>query len=105
MSNSKYIINRLRKKRIEARMSQEEFALAIGYNNYNSISRIEKGQSDLRLSDFIKACEVLNIEPTELLQGENNIFDYKKRYEKLVRTLEKILSENKLNEIEQSQQP
>ena len=78
---NKKLSERIRLRRKELKMSQEELASLVGYTDRSIISRIEKGLIDLTESKIMAIAKALNITP-EILVGwedkkedkENNIF-------------------------------
>lgn len=76
---NKKLSERIRSRRKELKMSQEELASLVGYTDRSTISRIEKGLIDLTESKIMAIAKALDITP-EILVGwedkkeENNIF-------------------------------
>lgn len=58
--------DRIRARRQDLRMTQEELATKCGYADKGMISRIESDQIDLPLSRIEKIAEVLIISPIQL---------------------------------------
>ena len=61
---------RVKARRIELGMSQEELALKAGYNGRSSISLVELGKRDIPASKVQALAKALEIEPTELIFGK-----------------------------------
>ena len=58
---------RIRQRRIELNMSQEELAIKIGYNDRSSIAKIESGERDIRQRKIIDLANALNTTPNWLM--------------------------------------
>ena len=59
----------VKRKRLQLKMSQEELAKMIGYNDRTSICKIEKEANiDIPLSKAVKLAEVLQISLPELIK-------------------------------------
>ena len=65
---NKKLSERIRLRRKELKMSQEELASLVGYTDRSIISRIEKGLIDLTESKIMAIAKALNITP-EILVG------------------------------------
>ncbi len=78
---NKKLSEKIRSRRRELKMSQEELASLVGYTDRSIISRIEKGLIDLTESKIMAIAKALKVTP-EILVGweekpkkkENNIF-------------------------------
>ena len=76
---NKKLSEKIRSRRKELKMSQEELASLVGYTDRSIISRIEKGLIDLTESKIMAIAKALKVTP-EILVGwenkkeENNIF-------------------------------
>lgn len=64
------IYENIKSKREALKMSQEELAIKAGYKERSSISKIEKGETDLPLSKVFVFANIFNIDPGELLGWE-----------------------------------
>ena len=53
----------IRYYRRQAGITQVEFAKMLGYKNYTSITKIERGQRDVPLSTLAKMAEILGVSP------------------------------------------
>lgn len=62
---------RIRERRIELGLSQEELAKSVGYQTRMAIFKIEKGESELPLSKLWAMCRALDVSPEWLLLGSN----------------------------------
>ena len=60
-------LKRLRESR---GITQEEFAIKLGYVNRSSINKIETGRSDMPRSKIAEAAKILNVSPLELFRNE-----------------------------------
>ena len=67
MFDLKELGKRIKSKRIEMNMTQEELAFKVGYTSRSSINKIELGGVDLPQSKIIALSSALNISPIELL--------------------------------------
>ena len=75
--------DRIKQRRIELGMSQQELATAMGYTSKSTINKIELGKNDVSQSKVVKFSKVLNTTPSYLmdwdLDDENNdVSDYSK---------------------------
>lgn len=68
--------DRIKQRRIELGMSQQELATAMGYTSKSTINKIELGKNDVSQSKVVKFSKVLNTTPSYLmdwdLDDENN---------------------------------
>lgn len=67
------IFERIKNRRLELNMSQEELALKTGYKTKGSISRIENGNRDINQSQIELFAKALDVSPEYLLLGTKNI--------------------------------
>ncbi len=67
------IYDRIRQRRIELNMSQEELAKKVGYAGKSVISKVENGERDIGQSMIIKYAEALDVSPVYLLLGESGM--------------------------------
>lgn len=65
---NKKLSEKIRSRRKELKMSQEELASLVGYTDRSIISRIEKGLIDLTESKIMAIAKALNVTP-EILVG------------------------------------
>ena len=61
------LYERIKEKRIELKMSQEELAQRMGYTSRSTISRIEKGEFDIANSKIAEFAKILNTTPNYLM--------------------------------------
>lgn len=66
MKNSN-IGERIKKRRIELKMTQRDLAARMGYTDHTTITRIEAGRSDPPQSRVAKFAEVLGVTPGHLM--------------------------------------
>lgn len=66
------INEKIKNRRIELGMSQDELAKRVGYKNRSSINMIESGQTELRQSKILKIAEALSVSPSELMGFNDN---------------------------------
>lgn len=62
------LYERIRQRRQELNISQDELAQRLGYKSRSSINKIEKGENDIPQSKIIKFASALNTTP-EFLMG------------------------------------
>ncbi len=67
------IFERIKNRRLELNMSQEELALKTGYKTKGSISRIENGNRDINQSQIELFAKALDVSPEYLLLGTKEI--------------------------------
>lgn len=62
--------DRIKQRRIELGMSQQELADAMGYTSKSTINKIELGKNDVSQSKVVKFSKVLNTTPSFLMDWE-----------------------------------
>lgn len=67
--------DRIRDKRVELGMSQEELANKMGYSSKSAVSRTENAGDDIGRKRVIAFAEALGCEPSELMGWTNNTLD------------------------------
>lgn len=75
MKNLNEIGKRIKEKRLELKMTQEELAFKTGYTSRSSINKIELGIVDLPQSKIVALSEALKISPAYLMGWE--VFEVK----------------------------
>ena len=63
---------RIRERRIELGMSQDELAEKMGYKSRSTIAKIERGVNDVVQSNIVKFSEILNTSIAYLMGWDNN---------------------------------
>lgn len=63
---------RIKNRRIELGMSQDELAEKMGYKSRSTIAKIEKGVNDVVQANIVKFSEVLNTSVAYLMGWETN---------------------------------
>lgn len=63
---------RIKKRRLELGMSQDELAERMGYKSRSTITKIEKGINDVVQSNIVKFSEALNTSIAYLMGWEND---------------------------------
>lgn len=63
--------DRIRARRIELKMSQEELAKKLGYQHKTSINKIELGHQNLTQSKIVKIAEALETTPAYIMGWED----------------------------------
>ena len=63
---------RIRKRRKELKMSQEELANLMGYTSRSTIAKIESGANDITQSTIVKFADVLNTSIKYLIHNEHD---------------------------------
>lgn len=71
-NNDMSIGDRIKKRRLELGLTQEEIAKRIGYKDRTTIVKIEKGKIDLTQSKVIEFAKILHTSPTYLMGCEKN---------------------------------
>lgn len=75
MNNFAEMGNRIKNKRIELNMTQEELAIKSGYTSRSSINKIELGLVDIPQSKISAIASALNVPPAYLLFGNSSNTD------------------------------
>lgn len=74
------LYERIKSRREQLNMSQEELALKLGYKSRSSINKIEKGENDIPQSKIVAFARALNTTPSFLMgwedASESKIPDY-----------------------------
>lgn len=65
--------NRIKERRIELGMSQDELAEKMGYKSRSTIAKIEKGINDVVQSNVVKFSEILNTSIAYLMGWDEEI--------------------------------
>ena len=89
--------DRIKARREELGMTQEELAEKVGYKHKTSISRIEKNKSDIFQSDIVKFADALDTTPADLMGWVRRISESAERVKKSLENAEYdefVLSEN-----------
>ena len=63
---------RLKTRRIELELTQQELADLMGYKSKTTINKIELGKNDIPQSKISKFCEVLNLSESQLMGYGSN---------------------------------
>lgn len=64
--------DRIRKRRLELKLTQEELALKVGYTSRSAIARIESGSNQLRQEMIITFANALNVTPEYILGWDSS---------------------------------
>ena len=64
---------KIKNRRSELKITQEELSKLTGYSDRSSITKIEKGQVDLTLSKLKEFAKILKVSPEDLMGWESNI--------------------------------
>ena len=75
MSYLEQIGNKIRQKRLELGMTQDELAKKAGYSSRSSINKLELGCVDPSVSRIYAIAEALNIPPMELAFPDQELFE------------------------------
>lgn len=67
--------SRIRERRRELGLSQDELAQKVGYKNRSTIARIESGENDIMLSKLKEIANVLETQVPWLLSGDERFKD------------------------------
>ena len=68
------LYDRIKARRKELNMSQEELANKLGYKSRSSVNKIEKGENDIPQSKIDAFAKALDTTPSYLMGWENNSF-------------------------------
>lgn len=66
------LYRRIRQRREEPDMSQDELAKKLGYKSRSSINKIEKGENDIPQSKIVAFAEALNTSPEYLMGWDSD---------------------------------
>ena len=91
------IAERIRKRRIELDLSQEELANILGYKSRSSINKLEQGKADIPQSKIIPFSKALRCSPSYLLGLETE--EQFKRNDTLTDIILELRCNNKLLKI------
>lgn len=69
----------IRGRRIEGNVSQKEMAESLGFKSVSAWTKIENGQSPLRVSIFFEVCNLLGLVPSEVMRDIEFIADVLRR--------------------------
>lgn len=72
---------RIKKRRLDLKFSQEELAQRLGYTSRSSINKIESGRNDISQSKVIEFAEVLQTTPMYLMGVSDDPTSCKSEYE------------------------
>ena len=61
------IYDRIRERRIELNMTQDELAKAVGYKDRSMVTKIERGEVDLSQTKIAKFAEALGVSESYLM--------------------------------------
>ena len=67
---------KIKKRRLELGISQEDLAKRVGYTSRSTINKIENGINDITQSKIIKFAEALHTTPTDLMDWDNETTPY-----------------------------
>lgn len=59
--------NRIKERRLELRLTQEELATKLGYKSKSAINKIELGINDISQSKVVRFAEALDTTPADLM--------------------------------------
>lgn len=84
--------NRIRNRRIELGLSQEELAKKVGYTSRSTINKIENGKNDMPQSKVLEIAEALDTTVSYLMgwDGVERLTAYEKRLLDAVRKADPI---------------
>ena len=71
-ANIDILYKRIKLRRQELNMSQEELAMKVGYKTKSSINKIESGQNDISQSKIYEFAKALKTTPSYLMGWEDN---------------------------------
>lgn len=87
---------RIRARRIELNMTQEELAKKLGYKSRSTINKIESDINDVSQSKLVKIAEVLGCSPTDFIESIEHP-DTKDRIMKYAELLSKMDNDKRDN--------
>ena len=73
---NKTIYDRIRERRIQLGLSQEDLAIKMGYKSRSTINKIESGAVDIARNKIEKFAEVLNTTPAYLMDWNDAPKEY-----------------------------
>ncbi|EFG22724.1 DNA-binding helix-turn-helix protein [Veillonella sp. 3_1_44] len=73
---NKTIYDRIRERRIQLGLSQEDLAIKMGYKSRSTINKIESGAVDIARNKIEKFAEVLNTTPAYLMDWNDTPKEY-----------------------------
>ena len=71
----KTVFNRIRKRRKELGLTQEELAHKVGYKNKEGVCHVEKGDVDIPLSKLIALSKALDVPIGYFFEDEDCVID------------------------------
>lgn len=77
------IYERIKSRRIELNMTQEELAIKVGYKSRSSINKIELGLNDISQSQIVAFANALNTTPAYLMGWESAEISNSQQYTEL----------------------
>lgn len=80
--------DKIKQRRLELGMSQQELAEAMGYTSKSTINKIELGKNDITQSKVVKFAKILHTTPAFLMNWENESVNWENRPEALTENLE-----------------
>lgn len=89
---------RIRDRRIELNMSQDELAKKLGYSSRSTINKIELDKRDLRRGKVKEIADTLLTTPSHIMGWDEEspeVPQYDKKYYTLILAYEKLSEENK----------
>lgn len=63
---------RIKNRRLELNMSQQELADKLGYTDRSAIAKIETGKNDISLNKFKEIAKALQISPAKLIGWDDD---------------------------------
>ena len=96
--------DKIKKRRLELGMSQQELAEAMGYTSKSTINKIELGKNDVTQTKVMKFANVLKTTPAYLMDWEedDNLGDYEANIEYLSKNYPDLV--DLYNEIHENEQ-
>lgn len=93
------LYKRIKSRREELEMSQDELAKKLGYRSRSSINKIEKGENDIPQSKIVAFAQALNTTP-EYLMGWDSKTNHQKKFSDEEKNL--IYSYRELNDADKN---
>lgn len=93
---------KLRERRLQLNMTQDELAQKMGYKSRSTINKIEMGKHDISRSKLIKLSSILNVEPTYFIDDiqHDDRHDEIMKYAKLLSELDASKLDNVMQYID-----
>lgn len=95
--------DKIKKRRMDLGLTQEELAIKMGYRSKSTINKIELGRNDVSQTKLVKFAEVLDCSPAyfiEDIEHDPNVSDRINEYARLLAELDEKKLENVMEYID-----